>query len=266
MQDTDSTTDLNRSLSMFSVLTLTSPRGLGSTTLSRHETFPARQLDHGVSKQRNRPDWVAAQVPKNRGHLTLELGERIGSGRSADVYVAKVVTAILRDDGAPGAESPLSSELCVKVARPNRCRSLAREAWVYEQLAERALQGVITPNCYGFFTTTLAPEQLPFPLWSNEDSGVDARPRDKENDDPTRDDSLCDDVTWDRDECTGYPPGGRELSPWVDWRPDPDSPCVSALVMARGGAKYSVNEDEWDQSVRGRADSRRFVRRLYYPS
>ncbi|TFY60863.1 hypothetical protein EVJ58_g4879 [Rhodofomes roseus] len=44
------------------------------------------------------------------------------------------------------------------------------------------------------------------------------------------------------------PPGARELSPWVDWRPNPDAPLLSILVMARGGHKFSVVKDDRDPS------------------
>ncbi|PBK90191.1 hypothetical protein ARMGADRAFT_1032747 [Armillaria gallica] len=47
-------------------------------------------------------------------------------------------------------------ELCVKVAKPEYGRTLAREAWFYEQLAvESGCEGVIIPRCFGFFTIPL---------------------------------------------------------------------------------------------------------------
>ncbi|KAH9930941.1 uncharacterized protein B0H18DRAFT_119547, partial [Fomitopsis serialis] len=183
------------------------------------------------------------------GHLTIELGERIGGGRSAVVYAATVVTATPREDGAPWTKDPFKLELCVKVARPNRCRSLAREGWMYEQLTENALQGVITPRCYGFFTAELARERAQFPLWSSDDFDLDRTPGDRKSDDPTCDDPLLDDDEEDDADDANSTPGGRELSPWLDWRPRPDAPLLSVLVMARGGSKYSVDEDEWDEEA-----------------
>lgn len=44
-------------------------------------------------------------------------------------------------------------EFCVKLVKPQFIRSLAREAWFYEQLAE--LQGVAVPRCFGFFVAPL---------------------------------------------------------------------------------------------------------------
>ncbi|KAH9842372.1 uncharacterized protein C8Q71DRAFT_200692 [Rhodofomes roseus] len=73
------------------------------------------------------------------------------------------------DPSHTDSDDSYNLDLCIKVARPNRCRSLAREAWIYEQLSEGVIQGVVTPCCYGFFAVELAPEQLPFPLWSGDD-------------------------------------------------------------------------------------------------
>ncbi|KAH9930940.1 uncharacterized protein B0H18DRAFT_119539 [Fomitopsis serialis] len=234
---------------MFSTITLTGAHIPDSVTLSRRETFPARQYDFHHSKLRNRPGWIAAELPKHSGHLALELGERIGGGRSAVVYSAKVVTAVPGVDCGSSSRTtdPSKQEFCVKVARPNRCRSLAREAWMYEQLTENIVQGVITPRCYGLFAAVLPPEQLPFPLWTSDDYYRDASPGHWESDDPTRDDALFDDKDKGGD-CIDSPPGARELSSWVDWRPNPDVPLLSVLVMARAGRKYSLADDDWVKS------------------
>jgi len=239
--------ELNQSLRMFSTLTLTGAHIPNGVSLSRRESFPARQYDFDIEEIRNRPDWVAAEVPQNCGQLSLELGERIGGGRSSVVYAAKLVAATSGKHGDPRTDDPHIADLCVKVARPNRCRSLAREAWVYEQLPESTFQGTVTPRCYGFFATELGPEQLPFPLWSSEDYYLDASPRHWKSDDSTSDDRLYDDRNEDQ-ECTDSPPGARELSPWLDWHPNPKTPLLSVLVMARGGRHFTLAEDDWDQS------------------
>ncbi|KAH9842376.1 uncharacterized protein C8Q71DRAFT_691010, partial [Rhodofomes roseus] len=226
---------------IFSTVTLRGTHLLGPITLSRRESFPSRQFDFTIEECVNRPDWSAVEPPQNSGHLSLELGERIGGGRSAVVYSVKVIP------DAPHTDDSRNLDLCVKVARPNRCRSLAREAWVYEQLIEGVAQGVITPRSYGFFATELVPEQLPFPLWSGEDYYMDAPSKHWEEDDPTRDDQMHDDCP-EAEQCADPPPGARELSPWVDWRPNPDAPLLSILVMARGGLKFSLVEDDKDPS------------------
>ncbi|KAH9842371.1 uncharacterized protein C8Q71DRAFT_801794 [Rhodofomes roseus] len=227
---------------MFSTLTLRGTNLPGPITLSRRESFPARQYDFKRSKYANRPDWLAVRPPRNSGHLSLELGERIGGGRSAVVYSVKVVPDASRIDES------CDLDLCIKVARPNRCRSLAREAWILEQLPEDMIQGMSTPRCYGIFAVDLSSGQLPFPLWSGDDYFMDASPGHWEKDDPTQDDPLYDDDRPDEARCPGSPPGARELSPWVNWRPDPDAPLLSVLLMARGGRTFSMAEDDWDRS------------------
>ncbi|KAH9913666.1 uncharacterized protein B0H18DRAFT_1126070 [Fomitopsis serialis] len=118
---------------------------------------------------------------------------------------------------------------------------------MYDHLTEGRLQGVIAPRCYVSLTIDLASEHLPFPLWSNDDYDLDALLRRRASDDPIRDDTLFDD---DTDECANDAPGTRELSPWIDWRPDPDEPLLSVLLMAHGGQKYNMNEDDWDTDNR----------------
>lgn len=83
-----------------------------------------------------------------------------------------------------------SPELCIKVARPNRCRTLAGEAWVYERLAEGVHQGANVPRCYGFFATELGLEQLPCPVWLDDNYYEGANFEDIESDDPTQADDT----------------------------------------------------------------------------
>ncbi|KZT74156.1 hypothetical protein DAEQUDRAFT_807842 [Daedalea quercina L-15889] len=73
---------------------------------------------------------------------------------------------------------------------------------------------------------------------------LEARPGDLKSDDS--DDSLPDDIG--KSYVCLDTPGARELSPWVNWRHDPDAPLLSVIVMARGGRKYSLAEDDWDES------------------
>lgn len=85
---------------------------------------------------------------------TLRLGERIGSGgRSAVVNAAEVPK--LKND-ADTHPHPPKERLCVKIARPNRCRTLAREVRACEQLRWRGrLQGVSAPRYHGFCTSSV---------------------------------------------------------------------------------------------------------------
>ena len=224
---------------LFSSLTLAGTPLLEAINLSAATAFPARQYDCLQILYRPRTDWCARPPPRNRPHLSLELGECLGSGRTAVVYAARIVeiapVGSASDCPKPTVEDP---ELCVKIARPNRSRTLAREAWVYDQLKEGPVQGTCVPRCYGFFSATLSPEELPVGLWEGEPL---------EKDDPTRDDTLLDDKPHRVDNPNALP-GARERSQWVDWKPDPDAPLLSVLVTARGGPRYT-DEDEWDEDT-----------------
>ncbi|KAH9843533.1 uncharacterized protein C8Q71DRAFT_3090 [Rhodofomes roseus] len=224
---------------MFSTLTLMGDDLPQAITLSRAGDFPACQYHSAHSTYRVRLDWEPSPRPKD-GSLTLKLGKRIGDGRSAVVYAAEVLTTsdehnVLRHNLLPPEET-----LCVKIARPNRCRTLARESWVYDQIYRRGhMQGIIAPHTYGFFTADLSSQQLTFPLWSSQDFTLEHHPAGSQ-DDSTRDDRLPD------DEALGvhkHRPGGKELSSWDSWRPDPDAPLLAVLVMSRGGATYTVKDD-----------------------
>ncbi|KAI0760395.1 hypothetical protein C8Q74DRAFT_1208306 [Fomes fomentarius] len=210
-------------------------------TLSRAESFPGRQFDFRVHKWTQRPDWTPRHLPKDGAHLTLELGRRIGGGRSAVVYAAKI-----NADAASMLMPRIpDEEICVKIARPNRSRTLAREAWAYEVLVGQGCLGVMVPRCYGFFTVDLSRDQLSFPLWSSGDFYLEEASSGLP-DDPMCDDPLTDDDPYELDDSLG--PGTREISSWLDWKPDPAAPLLSVLVMARGGQSYhSVDSYDCDQ-------------------
>lgn len=237
---------------MFSTLTLTGKHIPGSVTLSRKESFPSRQHHFVDEEYHQRSDWGAAPLPKETGHLSLQLGERMSFGRSAVVYAAKIIRGDeeAQHGASPTTASPRDDELCVKIARPNRCRTLAREAWVYERLSDAKVQGVIAPRYYGFFATTVPSGRKRFPLWNSDDFILETVPpfgqnpdvEDPDRDDPTRDDPLPDDGPLPEETS----PGCRELSPWVDWKPDRKAPLLSVLVLARGGPSYT-DEDDTDK-------------------
>lgn len=74
--------------------------------------------------------WAPLSLPKDGAHLELEL------------------TGSISDLDLP--------DLCIKLVKPKYGRTLAREAWFYEQLArEPGCEGVVTPRCFGFFTVPL---------------------------------------------------------------------------------------------------------------
>ena len=68
----------------------------------------------------------------------LQLRERISEGRSGSVYSARVKAAT--DGNGNDVSASLPAILCLKFAKQQFCRSLAREAWFYERLA--GCQGV----------------------------------------------------------------------------------------------------------------------------
>ena len=184
---------------IFSTLTLGGTHLPEAITLSATKAFPARQCDFVDDRYRNRKGWAARSLYKDQPRLSLELGERLGGGRTGVVYAARLFEiAPSTDSEAEGAI--VDSDLCVKIARPNRSRTLAREAWVYDQLTEGSFRGVSVPRCYGFFTATLSPEEMPAGLWDKDPL---------EDDDPTCDDPLPDDKP-PRDQCVDEPPGDRK--------------------------------------------------------
>ncbi|EAU83810.1 protein kinase subdomain-containing protein PKL/ccin3 [Coprinopsis cinerea okayama7 len=110
-------------------------------------------------------DWEqpvpAAWGPKDNsdfdGTLAIRLVERISEGRIGVTYAPQVVSATRRGSDV---KSTLPPTLCLKFAKLEFSRSLAREAWFYEQL--ESLQGISVPLSFGFFAST-AKEQPHFP-------------------------------------------------------------------------------------------------------
>ena len=89
--------------------------------------------------------------------------------------------------------------------------------------------------------STLSPGQLPFLPWESEDIHLEST---EGTDDPTRDDNLPADDLHTRHGDAYSLFGTRELSPCMDWGPKSDAPLLSVLVIARGGPKYSLVEDD----------------------
>lgn len=91
--------------------------------------------------------WAPLSLPKDGAHLELELTGSISEGRIGLAYSAQVLR------NTPDLDLP---DLCIKSVKPKYGRTLAREAWFYEQLArEPGCEGVVTPRCFGFFTVPL---------------------------------------------------------------------------------------------------------------
>ncbi|EIW83341.1 hypothetical protein CONPUDRAFT_102074 [Coniophora puteana RWD-64-598 SS2] len=223
----------NTTPSMFSTLTLTGINNISSITMNRGEDFPPHQFDLVTGSYVSMGKWGSSQGPQGAGHLSLRLGKRISGGGGGVVYEAEILTFGTKESGvAPSHPLPLDQKLCIKVARPNRCRTLAREAWMYRKLG--GLRGVISPQFYGLFTASLSETQAPFPP---EEDLVRLK-----NDDLTQDEFLPD----DDGPIDGL--GGRDGSKWCEWRPDPEAPMLAVLVMSGCGPAYT-QRDHWDSST-----------------
>lgn len=114
--------------------------------------------------------WEARAMPAGKIHADFELLERLGEGRISIVYAARLVCLRQSPGGEPLPYSSLPGllpeQFCLKLAKAESIRSLARDAWFYEQLArEDGYQGVITPYCFGFFSAPL-PNTLRIQAWS----------------------------------------------------------------------------------------------------
>ena len=76
---------------------------------------------------------------------------RLSEGRMGVAYSAHVISATA--DG-PSMTNTFPASVCLKFAKPPHSRSLAREAWFYEQLAE--CQGTSIAHCHVFFSSTFS--------------------------------------------------------------------------------------------------------------
>lgn len=116
--------------------------------------------------------WDSLPLLQDKFHLEIELTERISHGRISTTYRARLRQILDRRGGCPLTCLSLQppQEFCVRLVKPQFIRSLAREAWFYEQLVE--FQGVAVPRCFGFFAAPLPDGVSWIDAWSefrNED-------------------------------------------------------------------------------------------------
>ncbi|KAF9483359.1 hypothetical protein BDN70DRAFT_891768 [Pholiota conissans] len=230
-------------ISTYASLTI---HGLGSSeenpakiTLSRSQSFPApRLIRRYVAVPRNE-SWAPLSLPNCGAQLELELTDKISEGRVGLAYGARVINNTAADLSLP--------DLCIKLVKPKYGRTLAREAWFYEQLARQpGYEGVVTPRCFGFFTVSLKdcldvkgrPVSRIMP-WENIKFG------------PLRQDSDSTDIQdEDRDGWLPDDPPGLEKyfkdeddwksgSSWDKWRSSSSDPLICILVLERLGKHYS---------------------------
>ncbi|KAK0452650.1 hypothetical protein EV421DRAFT_1770324 [Armillaria borealis] len=235
-------------ISTYTSLTI---HGLGSSdenpaeiTLSRSQSFPAPRLVRKYVPVPRIESWAPLSLPKNGAHLELELTSSISEGRVGLAYSARVISNT--------ADSDLP-DLCIKLVKPKYGRTLAREAWFYEQLArEPGYEGAVTPRCFGFFTVPLKdcldvkgqPVSHIRP-WEN----ITIDPPEPDSDDTDESAQEEDRDWWLPDDPSGLDAffkdddGWKSGSPWNKWRSSPSEPLICVLVLEKLGKFYSSPEE-----------------------
>ncbi|KAK1220332.1 hypothetical protein PQX77_016927 [Marasmius sp. AFHP31] len=228
-------------LTFFSSITIhglaSSDGGPCSLNLLREQTFPAKRYrdDHaGPAPEAERWDPLPRSV--GRLHADLEIIEQLSEGRIGMVFTARLVSLKRSSDGdvLPAGFIPLPTQFCVKLAKPEYIRSLAREAWFYEQLSqEEGYPGAITPYCFGFFTSPL-PHVVQLPAWSS----ARIKPR-KPSNIPADEEYVYDYLRDDNEFSCSFVDDDRTCflrSPWAlkQWKSRADrSPIIGVLVTER---------------------------------
>lgn len=192
--------------------------------------FPACAAAYYEHDRHPVPDsWAARDVSGAEGTLELNLANRISEGRIGVTYTAQVVSAFV---GGADVSTSLPAELCLKFAKVQYGRSLAREAWFYEQLS--SCQGIAVARCFGFFSSTFAEQKEsvdtvipwmdlkhlykpPIPHWMPVPSA-----------DYLPDDDPDDDKFHDRR-------GFKYDSVWNFWNPSESDPTVAVLLLEKLG-------------------------------
>lgn len=91
--------------------------------------------------------------PPGHSRLSFSIGKPLGAGKSGSVH--EVLNPTWE---APVQESSLATghlpPLVAKICWPNRCHSIVREGWFYEEM--ECLQGIAIPRCYGCFELKLS--------------------------------------------------------------------------------------------------------------
>ncbi|EAU85077.1 protein kinase subdomain-containing protein PKL/ccin3 [Coprinopsis cinerea okayama7 len=202
-----------------------------TVTLKASPSFPGAVWYQEDWDQPVPATWGPKDVSAFDETLELRLVGRISEGRIGVAYIAKVVSATR--NGAD-VRTTLPPTLCLKFAKPEFSRSLAREAWVYEQL--ESLQGTSVPSSFGFYASTAAEQpsfpNLEFEPWRNREVLFEDTDKVPSNiDEYASPDWLTDDVPEYYDEGTFGDPLYKLNSPWFEWARLPDNPTISVLVL-----------------------------------
>ncbi|KAG7096470.1 hypothetical protein E1B28_003903 [Marasmius oreades] len=216
-----------------------------SLSLQRNETFPAPRFIIGHPEGPNTtdpPGWFINPTKPHSNTLVVELEEKLGAGRTGIAYSARIV-----DGGSSIPGSPRPTHVCIKFAMPYHCRSLAREAWFYDQLPEeQKFQGIITPRYYGFFTSSLGDVSTIVPWEEGEVDMSLTAPEDYDEEGDLHPDFLPE----DRLESTAVVVNDAYTSSnWYDWQADPKNPLVSVLVLEKLGGVFKWEEGNSSQAA-----------------
>jgi len=207
-------------------------------TLQASQSFPA--CPRSWNRSEHRPvadDWAAKDKSNCRGSLVLQLRERISEGRSGSVYAAQVKVATDGNDDDVSASLP--AILCLKFAKQQFCRSIAREAWFYERLA--GCQGAAIPRCFGFFKSSFHEQQqhlssiVPWEGTVHKYVPSTATRKDRPSLDRVGDDNP--DARQYHDER-----GFKRDSPWNSWNYSEEDPTITVLLLEKLGEPVA---DHW---------------------
>ncbi|KAH6903226.1 protein kinase subdomain-containing protein PKL/ccin3 [Coprinopsis sp. MPI-PUGE-AT-0042] len=203
---------------LFSTLVINDCRHPSGSSLSLKPTlsFPAPPY---TLEDQDKP-LPASRVPKDpsraEGCLELRLLDFIAEGRISTVYAATVVSATHQ---GIDITSTMPKKVCIKFAKKHSCRSLARDAWFYEQLQD--WQGIMTPQSFGFYTST-ADEQPDSPKSFTNDF-----------------------IPWQNHRVhVRYDPYVASWGISMDWVPD-DQPSAKIDYIDAGGIKTSSHWYHW---------------------
>jgi len=215
-------------------------------------SFPACAVEFNNNPHPVPDSWAAKDVSTAQGTLELSLLARISKGRIGVTYSANVISATKYGFNIT---STLPQSVCIKFAKPQHCRTLAREAWFYEQLAE--CQGTSTAHCYGFFSSTFSEQSnTPDSLlpWCDLEHPCDPDDEDGSNlswtpvvssdwlpDDPPFAEEYCDTRNFKGD------------SPWNTWNVSTqESSTISVLVLELLGEPCSEHwKNAWEKPSEG---------------
>ncbi|KAF7795798.1 hypothetical protein EIP86_006965 [Pleurotus ostreatoroseus] len=84
--------------------------------------------------------------------IRLELGSRIGHGRTSDVYEVAIDVSNSSSELASLTFPPM----VLKLSRSGRNKAMENEAYFYEEM--ELLQGIVIPRYYGFFKGEIPPD------------------------------------------------------------------------------------------------------------